>query len=97
MANSKLSKCPKCGGRLKKVNKYRPGIVLDPFAGSCTTGKVAAKLRRDYVMIDLKPEYIEMGEKRVAEGETGVSVREQNKGQLALFGMSNERNKINTK
>ena len=55
------------------------------FAGSCTTGKVAAKLRRDYVMIDLKPEYIEMGEKRVLEGEIGLSVKEQDKGQQALF------------
>ena len=55
------------------------------FAGSCTTGKVAAKLHRDYVMIDLKPEYIEMGEKRVMEGETGIKVSEQKAGQLALF------------
>ena len=55
------------------------------FAGSCTTGKEAAKLRRDYVMIDLKPEYIDMGEKRVLEGETGVTVKEQRQGQGALF------------
>jgi len=36
-------------------------------------------------MIDLKPEYIEMGEKRVLEGEIGLSVKEQDKGQQALF------------
>ena len=61
------------------------GLSWTAFAGSCTTGKVAAKLRRDYVMIDLKPEYIEMGEKRVAEGETGIKVKEQNWGQKSLF------------
>ena len=65
--------------------EWRPGIVLDAFAGSCTTGKVAAKLRRDYIMIDLKPEYIEMGEKRVMEGETGILIKEQKAGQMALF------------
>ena len=36
-------------------------------------------------MIDLKPEYIEMGEKRVMEGETGLKVKEQKAGQLALW------------
>ncbi len=61
------------------------GLSWIAFAGSCTTGKVAAKLRRDYVMIDLKPEYIKMGEKRVVEGETGLSVKEQKSGQMALF------------
>ena len=55
------------------------------FAGSCTTGKVAARLRRDYVMIDLKPEYLDMGERRVSEGETGISTKEQQAGQMALF------------
>lgn len=55
------------------------------FAGTCTTGKVAAKLDRDYVMIDLKPEYLDMGECRVNEGETGISVKEQRQGQMALF------------
>jgi len=61
------------------------GLSWIAFAGSCTTGKVAAKLRRDYVMIDLKPEYIEMGKKRVSEGETGISTKEQRQGQQALF------------
>lgn len=55
------------------------------FAGSGTTGKVAAQLRRDYIMIELKPEYIEMAKKRIAEGETGVPVKEQRQGQMALF------------
>jgi len=37
-------------------------------------------------MIDLKPEYIEMGERRVSEGETGIPVKEQKQGQRSLFG-----------
>lgn len=42
-------------------------IVLDPFAGSCTTGAVAKKLGRSYVMIDPNPDYCVMGEKRIAD------------------------------
>ena len=55
------------------------------FGGTGTVGKVAAKLRRDYIIIDLKEEYCEMARKRVLEGETGMSVKEQKAGQLALF------------
>jgi DNA modification methylase len=64
---------------------WRPGIVCDIFAGSGTTLQVAARLRRDWIGIELKPEYIEMAEKRARQGETGLSVKEQNKGQQPLF------------
>lgn len=40
------------------------GIVLDPFFGSGTTGRVAESLNRDYIGIELNPEYIEIGKKR---------------------------------
>jgi len=36
-------------------------------------------------MAELKKEYIEMGEKRIAEGETGMSAQEQKSGQMALW------------
>ena len=55
------------------------------FAGSGTVGKVAAQLDRDYIMIELKPEYIEMAKRRIKEGETGISVLEQKAGQMGLF------------
>lgn len=40
------------------------GVVLDPFFGSGTTGRVATKLNRSYIGIELNPKYIEIGEKR---------------------------------
>jgi len=40
-------------------------IVLDPFAGSCTTAAVAKKLGRNYIMIEINPEYCEVGRKRL--------------------------------
>ena len=64
---------------------FRPGIVIDIFAGSGTSLQVAARLRRDWIGIELKPEYIEMAEKRAQQGETGIPVREQNIGQQPLF------------
>lgn len=36
------------------------GIVLDPFAGSGTTGMVAKKHGRDFVLIELNDEYIKL-------------------------------------
>lgn len=42
-------------------------------------------LRRDWVGVELKPEYIEMAKKRAGQGETGISVKEQQSGQMALF------------
>jgi DNA modification methylase len=37
-----------------------PCVVLDPFSGSGTTGKVAVKHRRQYIGIELNPQYIDM-------------------------------------
>ena len=41
------------------------GTVLDPFNGAGTAGVVAVGLGRDYIGIDLKPEYIAMSESRI--------------------------------
>lgn len=40
------------------------GMVLDPFFGSGTTGRVATRLNRDYIGIELNPKYIEIAERR---------------------------------
>jgi DNA modification methylase len=45
------------------------GIVLDPFMGSGTTAVVALKHNRNYIGIELNPEYIKIAEKRVSELE----------------------------
>ena len=43
-------------------------IVLDPFFGSGTTGWVARELGRNYIGIELNPEYIKIAEGRFAQG-----------------------------
>jgi site-specific DNA-methyltransferase (cytosine-N4-specific) len=44
----------------------RPGdTVLDPFAGAGTTGLAARRLGRDFVGIELSPEYAELARRRI--------------------------------
>ncbi|GAI29718.1 unnamed protein product, partial [marine sediment metagenome] len=46
---------------------FGSGIVLDPFAGAGTVGVVAKKLGRRFILIDIKKEYCEMAERRIAQ------------------------------
>ncbi|MFB6076858.1 MAG: DNA methyltransferase, partial [Candidatus Nanohaloarchaea archaeon] len=48
----------------------KPGVVLDPFAGRGTVGKVAGKHGRRYVGIDLDPESVELADEYVPDGRT---------------------------
>jgi DNA modification methylase len=45
------------------------GVVLDPFCGSGTVGVVCQKLGRDFIGIELNPDYVKMAEKRIAKEE----------------------------
>ncbi len=42
------------------------GTVIDPFGGSGTTGEAAIKHRRNAILIELNPEYIELQKKRTS-------------------------------
>lgn len=44
------------------------GIVLDPFCGAGTALYVAKEMRRRYIGIDIKKEYCDMAEERLAQG-----------------------------
>lgn len=51
----------------------RPGdIVLDPFFGSGTTGEVAERLGRQWIGIELNPEYGKLAAQRTAQ--TGMQL-----------------------
>lgn len=41
------------------------GVVLDPFMGSGTTAIVAARNGRDYIGIELNPDYVEIANRRI--------------------------------
>jgi DNA modification methylase len=42
-------------------------IVLDPFSGSGTTGEVALQHGRNYIGLELNPEYAKLSEKRLTQ------------------------------
>lgn len=44
-----------------------PATVLDPFAGSCTTGVVAHRFGRWFIGIELSPEYCKIARRRLDE------------------------------
>jgi len=44
-----------------------PGVVLDPFCGTATTGVVALKTGRSFVGIDLYSEFVDVGRDRLAK------------------------------
>ena len=44
------------------------GIVLDPFCGAGTTLYVSQEMKRNYIGIDINQKFIDMAEKRTAQG-----------------------------
>ena len=50
----------------------RGGIVLDPFMGSGTTGVVTKKLGREFIGIDINPDYFMMATNRIAAVKEAV-------------------------
>ena len=63
-----------------------PCVVMDPFAGSGTTGMVAVQEGQEYLLIERNPEYCEMARKqRLQAVETCMPIEEAKAGQMALF------------
>ena len=53
-----------------KDANWQPGLVLDPFFGSGTVGVVAQQLGRDWLGIELNPDYIKLADKRLADSKS---------------------------
>jgi len=51
---------------LIKMVTPKGGVVLDPFAGSGTTGVACKNLNRNYILIEKEPEYIDIINKRLS-------------------------------
>lgn len=61
---------PTCRHALREVEAC---TVLDPFAGSGTTGMVASRLGRRFIGIELNPDYIAIAEHRAAPPSTSLT------------------------
>jgi len=62
--------------RIARVHSDPGDLVVDPFAGSGTTGEAAARLGREYLLIDTNPEAIRVMADRLAwDGPEVVDAR----------------------
>ena len=61
-----------------------PCIVLDPFAGSGTTGVVARQLGRQFIGIELNPNYCSLALRRIRNPQPEPVVADV-VGQMGLF------------
>ena len=52
--------------RIIAISSKKGDLVLDPFAGTMTTGAAAKKLGRNYIMIEREPKYCRFGEERLS-------------------------------
>lgn len=62
----------------------KPCVVLDPFSGAATTGVAAESLGRDYIGIDLNPDYHAIGGRRIARARSRP--KRVLPGQMSFFG-----------
>jgi site-specific DNA-methyltransferase (adenine-specific) len=63
-----------------------PGdIVLDPFAGSGTTGAACIRLGRRFVGLDFDPKYVEAASARLRAEEAGADGRDMANKQTSIF------------
>ena len=51
-----------------------PGLVLDPFCGSGTTGQVAVEEGRRFVGFELNPKYVEMSKRRIGGAQAPLPI-----------------------
>lgn len=51
-----------------------PGLVLDPFCGSGTTGQVAVEEGRRFLGFELNPKYVEMSKRRIGGAQAPLPI-----------------------
>lgn len=61
---------PSC--KCNEWGEQNPCVVLDPFAGTSTTGVAALRLGRRFIGIELSPAYAEISERRLRETERQI-------------------------
>jgi site-specific DNA-methyltransferase (adenine-specific) len=61
-------------------------VVLDPFAGSGTTGVACLRSGRRFIGIERDPKYAQVARDRLAAESVGLTLRDARAGQQSLFG-----------
>ena len=52
-------------GKLVRIHSNKGDVILDPFLGSGTTAVAAKKLGRNYIGIEINPDYVKIAEERL--------------------------------
>lgn len=60
-------------------------VVLDPFAGSGTTGVACLRLGRRCILVEKSPVYAALARERMKAEERGLTLRDYRAGQMPLF------------
>lgn len=58
--------------RLIELYTYVGDVVLDPFSGAAQTALACLRTGRHYVGFDIDPDYVALGERRIAAEESGA-------------------------
>jgi len=66
------------------INSTRAELILDPFMGSGTTAITAMGNKRNFIGIDISPDYCQIAEERIAKNKINSEVLEL-KSQMKLF------------
>lgn len=70
---------------LVELFSFEGNVVLDPFAGSGTTGVAALRLGRRCILIEKDPKYAALCRERLAAEEAGSTLHAARAGQTVLF------------
>ena len=65
--NGRVHPTEKPVGLMKMLLQKVPGVVLDPFMGSGTTGVAAVQMGRSFIGIELDPQYFDIACRRIDE------------------------------
>lgn len=60
-------------------------VIIDPFAGSGTTGVACVELGRAFLGFEIDPEYCKLANDRIEAARKGVTLKEHRAGQKTLF------------
>lgn len=71
---------------IRLVSPLERETVLDPFAGSATTGVAALRLGRSFVGVEIDAATFELACERLAAEEQNLSLHASRAGQLPMFG-----------
>lgn len=71
---------------LLRASSLDDAVVLDPFAGSGTTGVACLRLGRRVILIEKSEKYAALARERMRAESQGLTLRDARAGQLSLLG-----------